>query len=113
MGNGDLEISIIIFRESRTFKNINKIIVEENEESFGNFQTILFFEIKSWTLINYVGPRTCWICSHYCVHANVHIVPKLKMTSNIFLHMLKAWFKANIEANKKWTKQLEKIVDNV
>jgi hypothetical protein len=47
MGNGDLEISIIIFRESRTFKNINKIIVEENEESFGNFQTILFFEIKS------------------------------------------------------------------
>jgi hypothetical protein len=59
MGNVDLEISIIIFKESRKFKNINKIIVKENEASFGNFQTILFLKIKSSTLINYVGPRTC------------------------------------------------------
>jgi len=36
MGNVDLKISIIIFKESRNFKNINKIIVKENEASFEN-----------------------------------------------------------------------------
>jgi len=53
--NVDLEISIIIFFKCRNFKNIRikifKKIAKENETSFGNFQTILFFEIKSSTLI--------------------------------------------------------------
>jgi hypothetical protein len=61
MENVNLEISIIISKECRSFKNIwiKKKIVKENEASFGKFQIILLFEIKSSTLFNYVGPRTC------------------------------------------------------